>query len=365
MPADTSLNATLGRAREARKDEFYTQLNDIEDELRHYKKHFRGKVILCNCDDPYESNFFKYFALNFNRLGLKKLIATCYSGSPITGTQLSLFGETTEEERRTPYKAVVTTVHDTTGDGGVDMLDVAELFRLGENSIERLDGDGDFRSAECVALLDEADIVVTNPPFSLFRQYVTQLVEHGKGFVIIGPTSGTKYKETFPLIKGNKMWLGYGFANGDSYFKVPSENARDYADGVYDPQTGLVHFRNVTWFTNLDIKKRHDERVLVRRYSPDDYRSYTNFDGIDVPQLANIPCDWAGNMGVPITFLQEHNPEQFEIVGLGEGDLAKEIGITRNHEGRTKVEYQAEDGSYKRPWARIIIRNLHPEEPRP
>lgn len=357
-----SLNSTLGRAKEAREDEFYTQLNDIENELRHYRKHFRDKVVLCNCDDPYESNFFRYFALNFNRLGIKRLIATCYSGSPITGTQLPLFGDVTEEERRTPYKAVVTTVHDTTGDGGVDMLDVAELFRLGENSIERLGGDGDFRSAECVALLDEADIVVTNPPFSLFREYVTQLVGHGKGFVIIGPTSGAKYKETFPLIKEDKMWLGYGFANGDSYFKIPPENARDYASGVYDPNTGLVHFRNVTWFTNLDIKKRHEERVLVRRYSPESYFHYTNFDGIDVPRLTEIPCDWTGNMGVPITFLSEHNPEQFEIVGLGEGDLAKEIGITRNHEGRTKVEYLDADGKYKRPWARIIIRNLHPEE---
>lgn len=361
MADAVSLNSTLGRAKEAREDEFYTQLNDIENELRHYKRHFRGKVVLCNCDDPYESNFFKYFALNFNRLGLKRLIATCYSGSPITGTQLSLFGEGTDEERRTPYKAVVTTVHDTTGDGGVDMLDVAELFRLGENRIERLEGDGDFRSAECEALLEEADIVVTNPPFSLFREYVTQLVGHGKGFVIIGPYSAAKYKETFPLIREGKMWLGY--SSGDMAFTVP-----DY----YEPretrywrdETGQKwrSMGNICWFTNLDIKKRHEERVLVRRYSPDAYHRYTNFDGIDVPKLTEIPCDWAGNMGVPITFLSEHNPDQFEIVGLGEGDLAKEIGIARNHEGRTKVEYRDADGKFKRPWARIIIRNLHPEE---
>ena len=359
--ADTSLNATLGRAKEAREDEFYTQLNDIENELRHYRKHFRDKVVLCNCDDPYESNFFRYFALNFNRLGLKRLIATCYSGSPITGTQLSLFGDVTEEERRTPYKAVVTTVHDTTGDGGVDMLDVAELFRLGENSIKRLEGDGDFRSAECEALLDEADIVVTNPPFSLFREYVTQLVENGKGFVIIGPYSATKYKETFPLIRKGKMWLGYN--SGDMAFTVP-----DYYEPretrYWQDETGQKwrSMGNICWFTNLDIKRRHEERVLVRRYSPDAYFHYTNYDGIDVPRLTEIPCDWPGNMGVPITFLSEHNPDQFEIVGLGEGDLAKEIGITRNHEGRTKVEYRDADGKFKRPWARIIIRNLHPEE---
>ena len=178
-------NSSLAKAKDARQDEFYTQLTDIENELRHYRKHFSGKTVLCNCDDPYESNFFKYFALNFNRLKLKKLIATCYSGSPITGTQMSLFGDETEDEARTPYKAMVTSVHDATGNGGIDMDDIAELFRIGENSIERLDGDGDFRSMECLELLDEADIVVTNPPFSLFREYVLQLINHDKRFVII------------------------------------------------------------------------------------------------------------------------------------------------------------------------------------
>lgn len=182
-------NAALGKAKDAKQDEFYTQLADIENELRHYRPHFKGKTILCNCDDPYESNFFKYFALNFNKLKLKKLIATCYAGSPITGTQLSLFGDETDDERRTPYKAVVTTVRDMTGEGGIDMLDVAELFRTGENTIEMLEGGGDFRSAECMALLDEADIVVTNPPFSLIREYITTLVEHEKSFVVIAPQS--------------------------------------------------------------------------------------------------------------------------------------------------------------------------------
>lgn len=214
-------NAALGKAKDAKQDEFYTQLADIENELRHYRPHFKGKTILCNCDDPYESNFFKYFALNFNKLKLKKLIATCYAGSPITGTQLSLFGDETEDERRTPYKAVVTTVRDMTGEGGIDMLDVAELFRTGENTIEMLEGGGDFRSAECMALLDEADIVVTNPPFSLIREYITTLIEHEKSFVVIAPQSATKYKETFPLIRGNKMWLGYN--SGDMAFCVPDD----------------------------------------------------------------------------------------------------------------------------------------------
>lgn len=199
-------NAALGKAKDAKQDEFYTQLADIENELRHYRPHFKGKTILCNCDDPYESNFFKYFALNFNKLKLKKLIATCYAGSPITGTQLSLFGDETDDERRTPYKAVVTTVRDMTGEGGIDMLDVAELFRTGENTIEMLEGGGDFRSAECMALLDEADIVVTNPPFSLIREYITTLIEHEKSFVVIAPQSATKYKETFPLIRGT-FWM--------------------------------------------------------------------------------------------------------------------------------------------------------------
>lgn len=356
-------NEALGRAKDARQDEFYTQLPDIENELRHYRPHFKGKTVLCNCDDPYESNFFKYFALNFNKLRLRKLVATCYSGSPITGTQLSLFGGETEEERRTPYKAVVTTVHDTTGEGGIDMLDVAELFRTGENTIERLEGDGDFRSAECMALLDEVDIVVTNPPFSLIREYITTLVERGKKFIVIGPQNAIKYRETFPLIRDGKMWLGYGFNRGDAYFTIPKENARDFAGGVYDEAKGLVHFRNCAWFTNLDIKKRHEEMILFRRYKPEDYPSYTNFDGIDVAKASDIPCDYPGNMGVPITFMSQHNPDQFEIVGLGEGDLAKEIGITRNHRGRTDLEVQSPDGTFRRPYARIVIRNLHPEEP--
>ena len=201
-------NRNLAKAKDIKNDEFYTQLSDIEDELRHYRRHFRDKTVLCNCDDPFESNFFKYFALNFNRLGLKKLVATCYSGSPIAGTQLSLFGDATEEERRTPYKAVVTSVHDATGNGGIEMEDVAELFRNGENSIDRLDGNGSYDSAECLELLDEADIVVTNPPFSLFREYITTLLEHGKKFIVMGNKNALKYKETFPLIRDGLLWPG-------------------------------------------------------------------------------------------------------------------------------------------------------------
>ena len=362
-------NSTLSKAKDARQDEFYTQLSDIEGELRYYRRHFKGKVVLCNCDDPYESNFFKYFALNFNKLKLKKLIATCYSGSPITGTQLSLFGDETEEERRTPYKAVVTSVHDTTGEGGVDMLDVAELFRTGENTIERLQGDGDFGSPECLELLDEADIVVTNPPFSLFREFITTLVEHGKSFIIIGHANGRKYKEVFPLIKANKVWIGM---THPKKFFVP-ETYRNASVRVDEQGRRYMQMGNISWYTNLDLKKRHENKILVKRYDEGAYPHYVNFDGIDVAHVGDIPYDYAGNMGVPINMLDDFNPEQFEIVGLGEGRLGQETGI-----GDIQPEHRAimtkhaaagdlyylEDGKPKFPYARIIIRNKRPEEPK-
>lgn len=353
-------NSSLNKAKDAKNDEFYTQLTDIEKELRHYRKHFLGKTVLCNCDDPFESNFFKYFALNFNRLGLKKLIATCYDGSPITGTQLSLFGDENEGGERTPYKAVVTSVHDANGNGGVEMEDVAELFRIGENAIERLDGNGSYDSPECLELLDEADIVVTNPPFSKFRDFISTLMRYGKKFVVIGGDKGRKYAEIFPFIRENKLWLGM---THPKKFFVPDEY-KNKAVKTDENGRRYMTMGNVCWYTNLDVKKRHEEMILVRRYSPDSYPRYVNFDGIDVAHVGDIPCDYLGNMGVPINYLDQYNPDQFEIIGLGEGDLAKEIGITRNHEGRTKLEYEMDDGTFKRPFARIVIRNLHPEQPK-
>ena len=352
-------NENLANAKAARKDEFYTQLADIERELHHYRQHFKGKAVFCNCDDPFESNFFKYFVLNFNRLGLSKLICTCYAGSPIMGWQLSLFDVEPTAKPGTPYKAIVTQVYDKDGDGDVDMLDVAELFKSGENELTELEGDGDFRSAECLELMDAADIVCTNPPFSLFREYVTTLVDHGKKFAIIGPSTGIKYKETFPLVRDGKIWLGYGFPADVAFFSSPYE---DIAVSSQHKE-GLIRVSGVTWFTNLDIRKRHEDLILFRRYNPERYPSYTNFNGIDVANVVDIPCDWAGNMGVPITFLEQHNPNQFEIVGLGEGNLAKEIGITRDRTGRTKLEVE-KDGKRSNVWARIVIRNKHPEEPR-
>ena len=218
-------NAGLNAAGKAKKDEFYTQLTDIEKEMRHYRKHFKGKTVFCNCDDPFESNFFKYFVLNFNRLGLKKVIATCYAGSPIANQQFSLFDvmdgneESDEDQNKNkPYKAVVTTVYDKTGDGSVDMLDIAELFKSGENELTELKGNGDFRSDECIALLKEADIVVTNPPFSLFRQHVLMAIKYEKDFIVIGNQNAITYKEIFPLFRENKIWLGGGFPGNVGFF---------------------------------------------------------------------------------------------------------------------------------------------------
>ena len=358
-------NKSLNAAAVAKQDEFYTQLTDIEKELRHYRKHFTGKTVLCNCDDPFESNFFKYFVLNFNRLGLKKLIATCYAGSPIANSQFTLFDAPESGEKpNAPYMAVVTQVYDTTGDGGIDMLDVAALFRSGENKLTKLEGDGDFRSQECLQLMDEADIVVTNPPFSLFREYIAVLMEHHKKFVVIGSLNAVKYREIFPLIMKNQMWLGYG--SGDMAFRVP-----DYFEPretrYWEDENGQKwrSLGNIAWFTNLDIKKRHESLLLVKRYQDDVYPKYVIFDAIDVYRISEIPCDFSGIMGVPITFMLQHNPEQFEIIGLGTGEIAKSLGVQRNYRGRTDISYQRKDGSFTCPYERVLIRNLHPEEARP
>lgn len=372
-------NTVLGAAKTAKKDEFYTQLTDIEKEVRHYKKHFKDKVVLCNCDDPFESNFFKYFVLNFNKLGLKKLIATCYSTSPIRGKQFdytvdsdgqmsffienvetnSLINDKATDTSKKPYKAIVTTVYDKTGDGGLDMLDIAKLFESGENQLEELTGDGDFRSEECINILKEADIVVTNPPFSLFRDYINALVKYDKKFLVIGHQNAIKYSDLFPLFMENKIWLGYGFQGNVGFFESP------YEDTAVSSQhkEGLIRVSGVMWFTNMDIKKRHEELILVKRYNPDNYVRYTNFDAIDIPNVNDIPCDYEGYMGVPITFMEKYNPDQFELLGTSTGNLAKQLGVTPNYRGRTDVAYIGEDGKPKCPYQRLIIRNKRPEKP--
>ena len=376
-------NAGLNAAGKAKKDEFYTQLTDIEKEMRHYRKHFKGKTVFCNCDDPFESNFFKYFVLNFNRLGLKKVIATCYAGSPIANQQFSLFdvmdgNEKSDEEqnKNKPYKAVVTTVYDKTGDGSVDMLDIAELFKSGENELTELKGNGDFRSDECIALLKEADIVVTNPPFSLFREYVEILVNHEKDFIIVGNINAVTYKEFFPLLMGNKVWIGPSIHSGDRAFYVRDDYPLDAAGCGIDKETGrkFIRVKGVRWYTNLDIRQRHEEMILVSRYNPEDYPKYVNYDAIEVAKTSDIPCDYDGLMGVPITCLDKYNPEQFEIYGtsLELAHPMSEFAEKGTYMGGGRRFYtplpdkkDKERGyKYHRGYDRIVIRNKHPEPPK-
>ena len=335
-----SLNQGLGAARAAKQDEFYTQYVDIQKEIEAYLEFdpdtFRGKVVYCNCDDPFESNFFKYFPANFNKLGLKRLITTSYDGSPIAG-QLTLFPEYTEGngKRQKPKALAVTLdcVKDEDGDGAANVTDV-ELFlkrnkaaRIALKGNDKYPG-GDFRSAECVALLKEADIVVTNPPFSLFKEYVAQLVEHGKKFLIIGNVQALTYKEIFPLIKADRLWMGVTIHSGDREFRVPDHYPLNAAGWRVD-ENGVKYIRvkGVRWYTNLDHGRRHQKLPLMTiednlRFSKHTeikgkaaYDRYDNYDAIEVPFTDAIPSDYEGVMGVPVTFLDKYNPDQFEIVG--------------------------------------------------
>lgn len=352
-------NKNLNAAKTAKKDEFYTQLTDIERELQHYWQHFRGKVVLCNCDDPYESNFFKYFALRFNQLGLKKLICTCYDGSPVAGTQLSLFSLDVEgNEKKTAYKVEITEVKDMNGDGAVDLTDVEYLIKNDKNVLSVLRGNGDFRSNECIDLLKEADIVVTNPPFSLFREYIGQLVEYDKKFLIIGSQNNITYKEIFPLLMNKKVWLGY--KSGDMAFKVPNDyeprETRYWQDLDGQKWRSLG---NICWFTNLDHNKRHEDLDLICRYSPEEHPAYDYYKAINVNRVDDIPCDYDGVMGVPITFLDKYSLEQFDIMDAN--DYRKNNSVPIKPHGLIKDK----DGSIngKPTYARILIRNKHPQKP--
>ena len=301
-------NNNLHKAKRAKADEFYTQLSDIENECKHYWEHFKGKTILCNCDDPRVSNFFRYFSLNFEHLGLKKLIATCYKNQDI-----NLFSQESSE------KAVYIIYE---GDkNGNRQVDDNEL------EVKELQGDGDFRSKECIELLKQADIVVTNPPFSLFREYVAQLIEYEKKFLIIGHQNAITYKEIFSLIKENKMWLGYGFKGGAGHFISKYEDVATAGDH----REGMIRVSGVTWFTNLEHNKRHEELILYKEYNPEkfpeEYPKYDNYDAIEVKKTAEIPMNYNGVMGVPITFLDKYNPEQFEIVKFRKGDDDKDLSI--------------------------------------
>ena len=301
-----SKNRNLYQARNLKQDEFYTQLSDIEKELKHYKKYFKGKVVYCNCDDPRISNFFHYFSYNFERLGLKKLITTCYKNR-----EMDLFSRNDSEH------AIYLEYN---GDkNGNNVPDVEEI------GVKQLKGDGDFQSEESIELLKQADIVVTNPPFSLFRQYVAQLVEYGKKFLIIGNKNAITYKEIFPLIKSNKMWVGDTSMSVDMLFDVPKESAEQLVatkkeGSGYKVINAAVKARaSAIWFTNLDHVKRHEDLVLYKTYNPDEYPKYDNYDAINVDKTKDIPVDYAGVMGVPISFLDKYNPDQFEILGSNRG----------------------------------------------
>lgn len=336
-------NSNLTSAKKAKNDEFYTQYSDIQREIEAYLEYdantFRGKVVYSNCDDPFESNFFRYFVLNFKRLGLKSLITTSYKPSPIANTQLALFGDdkTLEPEKGRPKvtanKLVINEVGDINGDGSFTLQDIAEQLKANKNNEwQPLEGDGDFRSDECIELLKQSDIVVTNPPFSLFREFIKQLFDYNKKFIVIGNMNAITYKEIFPLIKEDRLWLGNGFQGGNAYFATP--NIRDFASGVYDKKTGLVKFRNIVWFTNLDHGKRHQKLSLMttmdnlkfnkKMQSKTAYERYDNYKAIEVPFTNAIPSDYDGVMGVPISFLDKYNPDQFEIVGRADANIAKE-----------------------------------------
>jgi hypothetical protein len=338
----TTRSYDFQEARRAKKDEFYTSLIDIEIELAHYPEHFRGKVVYCNCDDPRSSNFFKYFLTNFERLSLNKLITTCYRSR-----EPNLFGRNESDQA-----VYLEYTGDTNGDG----VPVAE-----EIGIKPLKGDGDFRSEESVELLRQADIVVTNPPFSLFREYVAQLVEHEKRFLIIGNMNAVTYKEIFPLIQEKKVWYGPSIRSGDREFRVPNDYPITAAGSRVDEDGNkYVRVKGVRWFTNLDCPERHEDLDLHATYSPDSYPKYANFNAIDVGRTADIPSDYDGPMGVPISFLDKYNPDQFDIIGSSR-TLARPMSEVAKkgtyQQGGPRFYLPNGDGTYRRIYERIVVVN--------
>jgi hypothetical protein len=350
--AKQTANKNLRSAKTDKKDEFYTQLSDIEKELKHYKNHFKDKVVLCNCDDPRVSNFFHFFSYNFERFGLKKLIATCYKSQ-----DSDLFSQSNSE--RAIYLEY-------TGDkNGNNVPDVNEI------GIKQLEGDGDFRSRESIELLKEADIVVTNPPFSLFREYVAQLVEYDKKFVIIGNLNALTYRDIFKLVKENKLWFGHSIHSGDREFRVPADYPLNAASSRIDEDGNkFIRVKGVRWYTNLDYNERHDDLILYKSYNEEEYPKYENIDAINIDVTKEIPMDYQGLMGVPITFIDKYNPDQFEIIGLGISNSGIEIGVQpykpEHKKYRKEIQkrgavdgdlYMMKNGNVEVPYARIIIKN--------
>lgn len=338
MPTKNT-TSNLHDAKKNKNDEFYTQLVDIENELRHYEEHFQGKIVYCNCDDPRVSNFFHYFSYRFKHLGLKKLTTTCYKNQ-----RRDLFSQHDCEQ-------AIMLEYDGFREG--DRIPNAD-----DIGITHLQGDGDFRSEECIELLKQADIVVTNPPFSLFREYVAQLMEHDKKFLIIGNQNAITYKEIFPLVKNNKLWLGINPAGQDMLFDVPDDYASELKGAkkegsAYKVVDGVIKGRlgNAAWFTNLEHKKRNEELILYKHYSPVEYPTYDNYDAINVDKTKDIPVDYDGVMGVPVTFLDKFNPSQFEILGLDRPLITELTG----KQSRFRI-------NGKEMYARIAIRNKYPKQ---
>ena len=328
-------NTKLNNAKSAKLDEFYTQISDIENEVKHYKEHFKGKTVLCNCDDPRVSNFFKYFTLKFRELGLKKLIATCYKNQDI-----DLFSQKDSEH-------AVYIIYEGTPE-------IDHIPTVDEIEVNYLKGDGDFRSEECIEILKEADIVVTNPPFSLFREYVAQLVKYGKKFLILGNKNALTYADLFPLIKENKLWIGVTPMSREIYFNVPQpyidEALAKNKDRTIVKRDGKYVARSPSiWFTNLDHRKRHEKLPLYKKYSPDVFPKYDNYDAIEVAKTPDIPYDYDGVIGVPITFMDKYNPEQFEIVGVA------------NHGKDSIYDLFAPKIGGKQIFKRILIRRRKPQ----
>ncbi|MCF2502577.1 adenine-specific methyltransferase EcoRI family protein [Dyadobacter sp. CY107] len=358
-----SLNTNLAKAKSGKNDEFYTQLSDIDKELKHYRNHFKDKVILCNCDDPRVSKFFHYFSYNFEKLGLKKLIATCYKSQ-----DCDLFSQNKSEQ------AIFLEYN---GDKNGDNFPNPE-----EIGIIPLQGDGDFRSKECIELLKQADIVVTNPPFSLFREYIAQLIEYDKKFLIIGHQNAITYKEVFQLIQEDKIWLGVD-NGGTKWFQV-NDDYDIATESRKKIENGQKYFSmgSIVWFTNLDIKKRHENLILYRTYNSEEYPTYDNYDAINVDKVADIPIDYAGVMGVPITFIDKYNPRQFEIIGITKAvgfhlrtklypqqvqvdTNGKRTLVTKLNDGATiklnsapkdKTYYVVDDKYYVQMYARVLIK---------
>jgi hypothetical protein len=362
-----ALNKNLHKAKKAKNDEFYTQLSDIEKELKHYKNHFKDKIVFCNCDDPFESNFSQYFIKKFNDLRLKKLILVSYKDSPIAGGYNTLFGLEGPKKKKIPnYSVVITKVDDEQVGGEFNEAMINELLRVEGNKKKKLKESGDFRSPESIEILKKVDIVVTNPPFSLFREYVAQLIDYNKKFLIIGNMNAITYKEVFKFIKEEKLWLGV-YNNQSFVFKTPYTNDLE-ANRKFCIQKGYTnpHYVKVpaiNWYTNLDHAKRHEDIILVETYygNKESYPTYDNYNAIEVNKVKEIPIDYKGIMGVPITFLDKYNPEQFEIIwqacGNTRASAPQEILNRLNYQQHPEDRGGCGIINNERVYARFLIKN--------